>query len=95
MHVGLHHDGVNAFDNMVVVANALTELKREVERRYEIVGESRVVREMLARIEVTADRIDALLGHRDDIVAALTDLGYTYVTLDLKGFRSGSMNETL
>jgi succinyl-diaminopimelate desuccinylase len=33
MHVGLQHDGVNAFDNMVVVANALTELKREVEVR--------------------------------------------------------------
>jgi acetylornithine deacetylase/succinyl-diaminopimelate desuccinylase family protein len=33
MHVGLHYDGVNAFDNMVVVANALTELKREVEDR--------------------------------------------------------------
>ena len=33
MHVGLQYDGVNAFDNMVVVANALTDLKREVELR--------------------------------------------------------------
>jgi len=33
MHVGLQHDGVNAFDNMVVVANALSQLKREVEVR--------------------------------------------------------------
>lgn len=48
-----------------------------------------------ARIEVDADRIDELIVHRDRLVAALTDLGYTYVTLDLRGFRSGSMNETL
>ena len=33
MHVGLQHDGVNAFDDMVRVANKLTELKREVEAR--------------------------------------------------------------
>ena len=33
MHVGLQHNGINAFDNMVVVANALTDLKREVEKR--------------------------------------------------------------
>jgi succinyl-diaminopimelate desuccinylase len=33
MHVGLQYDGVNAFDNMVVVANALTELKCDVESR--------------------------------------------------------------
>lgn len=49
----------------------------------------------LARIEVDADKIDELIGHRDRLVAALTELGYTYVTLDLRGFRSGSMNETL
>ncbi len=33
MHVGLQHEGVNAFDNMVIVASALTGLKREVELR--------------------------------------------------------------
>jgi acetylornithine deacetylase/succinyl-diaminopimelate desuccinylase family protein len=33
MHVGLQHQGINAFDNMVSVANALTKLKREVETR--------------------------------------------------------------
>ncbi len=49
----------------------------------------------LARIEVDADRIEDLIGHRDRLVAVLTDLGYSYVTLDLRGFRSGSMNETL
>jgi len=49
----------------------------------------------IARIEVEADRLGELVGHREQIVTALAELGYSYVTLDLKGFRSGSMNETL
>ena len=32
---------------------------------------------------------------RQRVVAAMKELGYTYVTLDLTGFRSGSMNEPL
>jgi acetylornithine deacetylase/succinyl-diaminopimelate desuccinylase family protein len=32
-HVGLHYQGVNAFERMLVVANALLELKTEVESR--------------------------------------------------------------
>ncbi|NOZ29366.1 MAG: M20 family metallopeptidase [Chloroflexi bacterium] len=32
-HVGLHYQGVNAFEHMLVVANALLELKAEVESR--------------------------------------------------------------
>jgi uncharacterized protein len=32
---------------------------------------------------------------RERIVAYLKQLGYIYVTLDLEGFRSGSMNEAL
>ena len=32
-HVGLHYEGVNAFENMLVVANALAKLKRDVEKR--------------------------------------------------------------
>jgi succinyl-diaminopimelate desuccinylase len=32
-HVGLHYEGVNAFEQMVVVANALLEYKREISRR--------------------------------------------------------------
>ena len=51
----------------------------------------------LARIEV--DRVDlprALsLATFDDIVAALKPLGFVYVTLDLEGYRSGSMNAML
>ena len=49
----------------------------------------------LARIEVPADRIDEVVAARADIEAVLKDLGYTYVTVDLTGFRSGAMNEVL
>jgi uncharacterized protein len=49
----------------------------------------------LARIEVPPRDFERLLAHRDQVVSALKALGYTYVTLDLAGFRSGSMNEVL
>lgn len=49
----------------------------------------------LARIEVDQDSVQILIDHRDEIVAHLKQLGYTYVTLDLQGYRTGSMNETL
>ena len=37
----------------------------------------------------------AVIEHRERIVTRLKNLGYRYVTLDLAGFRSGSMNEVL
>jgi uncharacterized protein len=37
----------------------------------------------------------ALLDRRDVVVDGLKRIGYKYVTLDLAGFRSGSMNEVL
>ena len=49
----------------------------------------------LARIEVPAERIEDLVGARAGIEAALSRLGYVYVTIDLAGFRSGAMNEVL
>lgn len=49
----------------------------------------------VARIEVAPDDFAALLGSRELVVAALRDAGYTYVALDLAGFRSGSLNEAL
>ena len=50
-----------------------------------------------ARIEASPDRIPILAQPelRDKILAHLKNLGFTYVTLDLRGYRSGSMNETL
>jgi uncharacterized protein len=49
----------------------------------------------LARIEVGPDRFDHVMTHRVEIVDALRDAGFRYVTLDLEGFRSGSHNLVL
>ena len=50
-----------------------------------------------ARIEVNTDEIARLLEPeiRERITAFFASLGFTYVTLDLKGYRTGSMNEVL
>lgn len=47
----------------------------------------------VARIEVEAQDIAIVIEHRERIVRRLKNLGYSYVTIDLSGFRSGSMNE--
>jgi uncharacterized protein len=49
----------------------------------------------IARIELEPGDLAAGLDHRQRIVQELRALGYSYVTLDLQGFRSGSMNEVL
>ncbi len=49
----------------------------------------------IARIEVSTGQIAMAVGMRDRIVSAFKELGYSYVTIDLQGFRSESMNETL
>lgn len=49
----------------------------------------------LARIEVPREEIERAAGAASPIGAALRALGYRYVTLDLEGFRSGSLNEVL
>jgi len=51
----------------------------------------------LARVEVTPGDVGRLAGEevRQCVVEELRRLGFTYVTLDLQGFRSGSMNEPL
>jgi len=50
--------------------------------------------EDLARIEVPAAELSRLLepGVRARLIEGLKRLGYRYVTLDLEGFRSGSLN---
>jgi uncharacterized protein len=49
----------------------------------------------LARIEVGADRFEHVMTHRVEIVDAVREAGFRYVTLDLEGFRSGSHNLVL
>ncbi len=51
----------------------------------------------IARIEVPSDDIEKLAQAplRNNLSAALRDLGFSFVTLDLEGYRTGSMNEVL
>ena len=51
----------------------------------------------IARIEVLPDEITKIVeeGNRTKIANQLKEYGFDYVTLDLLGYRSGSMNETL
>ncbi len=50
------------------------------------------VHEETARIEVDEKDISKLLENRKEVVEFLKGLGYWYITLDLEGFRSGSMD---
>jgi uncharacterized protein len=49
----------------------------------------------IARIEVARDDMQKLMDKRDDLVNKFQTIGFTYVTLDLTGYRSGSMDEVL
>lgn len=49
----------------------------------------------IARIEVASEEITELLKHRNKIQLKLTELGFNYVSVDLLGYRTGSMNEVL
>ena len=48
-----------------------------------------------ARIEVAAADMAKLVGFRDQILLKLTTLGFQYISIDLRGYRTGSMNEVL
>ncbi len=49
----------------------------------------------IARLELEADALALAVDKRREIVALGKAAGFTYVALDLEGFRSGAMNETL
>lgn len=51
----------------------------------------------LARIEVPVDRLPRFIeaAASEQVVASLLELGFRNVTIDLRGFRSGSMNEAI
>lgn len=48
-----------------------------------------------ARIELPTKDFAQAIAAREQIVHRLKELGYKYVTLDLQGYRTGSMNEVL
>lgn len=49
----------------------------------------------IARIELLPEEFEKLLAVRQLVYDTCKSLGFTYVTLDLGGYRTGSMNETL
>ncbi|ABB13670.1 ATP-dependent sacrificial sulfur transferase LarE [Carboxydothermus hydrogenoformans] len=49
----------------------------------------------IARIEIKREQFPLLIEKAQEIVEKLKDCGFTYVTLDLEGYRTGSMNEPL
>lgn len=51
----------------------------------------------IARIEILPEEFEKLMEKktREMVYEKLKELGFTYVTLDLRGYRTGSMNETL
>jgi len=48
----------------------------------------------VARIEVEPEEIACLLENREQVVDALRAAGYKFVSLDLEGYASGSLNRT-
>ena len=48
-----------------------------------------------ARIEVPPQDFATILEHHDRIRQKFHDLGFVYVSLDLDGFKSGSLNAVL
>ena len=51
----------------------------------------------IARIELLPEEFSKFMKEkiREDVYSKLKEIGFTYVTLDVKGYRTGSMNETL
>jgi uncharacterized protein len=49
----------------------------------------------VARIEVTTNDFPIILAHTEKIIKRFKTLGFTYITLDLQGYRTGSLNEVL
>ena len=53
------------------------------------------IHDRMARIEVMPEEFEKLLNERELIVTEFKNYGFTYITMDLQGYRTGSMNETL
>ncbi len=45
------------------------------------------------RIEVLPENLEKIMNQRQKIITAAREMGYNYITLDLAGYRQGSINE--
>ncbi len=86
------------YGNMVTV-EALTRIAKAEEYLHGLGIKQLRVRhhDTVARIEVEPQDFLTLSDEvtREQVVKKFKDIGYSYVTLDLQGFRSGSLNEVL
>ena len=48
-----------------------------------------------ARIEVSKNDFQTILKYSEEIVKQFKELGFKYITLDIEGYRTGSLNEVL
>jgi len=74
---------------MVENAECFLHEKGFLQQRVRIHGEN------LARIEVNKEDFEKILKVKEEIINYFRSLGFVYTTLDLTGFRSGSMNEVI
>ncbi len=49
----------------------------------------------LCRIELDQSGIERILAVREKIIKKLKEIGYLYITVDLEGYKSGSMNRAI
>ena len=49
----------------------------------------------IARIEVSEEDLATVIKNKNNITLRLKELGFDYVTVDLEGYRTGSMNEVI
>ena len=49
----------------------------------------------IARIELLPEDFEKMLEMREELYASVKALGFSYVTMDLQGYRTGSMNEVI
>ncbi|MCG7339150.1 ATP-dependent sacrificial sulfur transferase LarE [Staphylococcus sp. ACRSN] len=49
----------------------------------------------IARVEVSEQHIQTVIKYRNEITLRLKEFGFDYVTVDLEGYRTGSMNEVI
>lgn len=53
------------------------------------------IHDKMARIEILPEEFEKLLQIREELLSKFKEYGFTYITMDLNGYRTGSMNETL
>ncbi len=82
-----------------ITSNALTQIDAAETLLHELGFRQVRVRhhDTIARIEVESSELPLMLdlGMRNRIIARFKELGYTYVTVDIEGYRTGSMNAVL